>query len=159
MGRKWKVFTFIKNDPLIEQAIFNSVQNNRLFSIRDECLYFKSDFHKEEVLNLEISLITDFEKLNNIIVKLIEIAHEEIINIKTSQEYEDQDYSIQFSGKIEGIVNGLLHKACYTSISVIDFAIILFVRIARAHAWRNGNKRTSIVSLSKILSLFGFALK
>jgi death-on-curing family protein len=96
------------------------------------------------------------EKFANQIIKLIYAVHEIVPTIRTSDIAESQDYSVQFSQKIEGVVTSLVNMFSYENKGILEFISLLLIRIARAHAWHNGNKRTAIVSVSKLLSTLGY---
>jgi death-on-curing family protein len=101
------------------------------------------------------------ENLANQIAKLIYDSHKKVHLISTSNPKEEQDYSIQFKGKIEIVVESLVNKYSYddNNKGILEFISILLIRIARAHAWHNGNKRTAIISIHKILESFGYFIK
>jgi death-on-curing family protein len=87
--------------------------------------------------------------------KLVLTTHEEIQNIKTSDPDECQKYGIREEGKLNAIIVSLINKFLYANEGMIDFLSRLMFRLTNGHVFHNGNKRTALFVVSKLLHGFG----
>jgi death-on-curing family protein len=160
----WYCYLFKEEKDFINQVINNSISSNRLYSydIKNNQLKFYSDFGPSDgyVLTYNYQIINNYDKLLSDIENLVEKSHKLAAKIATTGE-EGQDYSIKkgFEGTVSGIISSIINKSCYEPMCLLDFLCTICIRIAIKHIWNNGNKRTSIVLLSKLLEYFGFKLK
>ena len=141
-------------DEATKKLILNTPKKCSIFKINNQELFFKNK--KVELCFLKLNIT---EKLCNEIINLVYNSHKEVPKIKTSEKFEGQQYGVKTKGKIEGIVNGLFQKICYCSSEyddIFDIVSILLFRLTKAHAFHNGNKRTALLSISRILKMFGF---
>lgn len=142
----------INNSPKIASKKYES-KNQSLFQ-KD----FDGEWKKCKLIIYKLEFNNDLSKK---IIKLIFDTHEQIKNIKTSNLDEDsQEYGLMigFQHKIDSVVNALVNKFSYQceEKDLFDFISVLLYRIIHAHAFNNGNKRTTLVSSANILKFFGF---
>ncbi len=117
-------------------------------------------YEKGELVKVSLADVPFTEKLSDRIISIVLESHEQAKLIQTSNEFEPQQYGIKVPGKIEGVVSALVNKCSYDSsqYDLFDLLSILLFRLTKAHAFHNGNKRTSIITIARLLKICGFYL-
>lgn len=118
---------------------------------------------KKEIIFRFIKLNFNEDFAKSIINSILEIHNNVVPNIKTSNELEIQEYGIMHKGNIEKLVYALIHKYMYyqdqeKNKDLFDFCSELLFKLTNEHIFYNGNKRTALITLSYVLSSFGFYL-
>ncbi|GHU31425.1 hypothetical protein FACS1894166_02850 [Bacilli bacterium] len=151
---------FIKEDKAeIDITIDNAYQlTKQLFPSRTNNKYFYNCSKGKKEFNISIKDIVVSEDLGNEIIDTIYKTHDLIPDIPTSDPDEEQTYGVKVKGAIEAVVISLANKYHYENRGIFTFISELLIRITNVHAFHNGNKRTAIVSISRILETFGYYL-
>jgi hypothetical protein len=108
-----KCFNLDADKEFVKKALQNGINKCRLFDFNENQLFFISDYHEPEEFTINLVKVKLNDVLCKQIIKVINDTHKIVPSIKTSSEYESQNYDDQFPTKIESIVNSLVNTCLY----------------------------------------------
>lgn len=158
-------FNFKIDKEFYECVANNTFSNNSLFSYKNNKFFKKNKWSKEaddqfEVQFLEINLDNERERSNfiKLVVNTIYDAHELTKDIR-SEKIKFAAPLVYGESSIESTVVSLVNAYCYGEIkNISDFVIKLGERIITGHFWKDGNKRTGMITIKLLFSQFGLWL-
>ncbi|MDR2369055.1 MAG: hypothetical protein LBD63_00295 [Mycoplasmataceae bacterium] len=92
------------------------------------------------------------------ILKIILSAHDKAVNLETENTEELTDCSLQHQGELESLIHSVMQGIQYQNYDILDFVVQIVYKITTKQIWKNGNKRTAIVTAAKLFRLFGLFL-
>lgn len=98
--------------------------------------------------------IDNMEQICDCITNIIYHSFNQMQNLDNT---ENQQYFEKYNGKVSQIVYSLIDKYIDNG-NQIEMVCELLVRLIQAHTFSNGNKRTSLITISNVLNFFGLNL-
>lgn len=98
--------------------------------------------------------IDNMEQICDCITNIIYHSFNQMQNLDNT---ENQQYFEKYNGKVSQIVYSLIDKYIDNG-NQIEMVCELLVRLIQAHTFSNGNKRTSLITISNVLNFFGLSL-
>ncbi|WP_031542771.1 type II toxin-antitoxin system death-on-curing family toxin [Mesoplasma photuris] len=99
------------------------------------------------------------EKLQDLLIGAVQEAHEiaKLIKDQSSNYGEKEEGAV--SATVFSLMNSWSYNENYDNFTFLDLAAELLYAIACRHKFRDGNKRTALLSAILILKMSGFSLK
>jgi DNA-binding protein YbaB len=119
-------------DPIFFfECLKRTKDNNIMFSFVDGNFLVKKQINGDfELFQVKPEFIDGLDEgFYHKILKLILDAHNKAINLKTENEKESSDCSLQHDGELEGLIHSAMMGIAYQNYGILDFVIHIVFRI------------------------------
>ncbi|MGL4951083.1 MAG: type II toxin-antitoxin system death-on-curing family toxin [Mycoplasma sp.] len=107
-------------------------------------------------INSSFLLDEDYQKQ---IINIVKESHIFISLEENNDKTTDQFFGQKIENGVESTIDSIINRFCYEDDFLLaNFVSLIFIRLIKNHCFHNGNKRTALVSLLKILELYNIGL-